>query len=108
MAEGRKKTPKAEGEVKTVEYLAPGVKPDVQREPFTLDPELEEIRERETEANKVDISGSREEPSIAPELVKLRDEEAERGAKRLGPDLFAREPKKDAEPKSAPAKKSGK
>ena len=74
----RKKAPKAGPEVKTVEYMAPGVAPEVTRDPVTIDPELEEIRDREAEANKVDISGSREEPSISPELVEARDKQIAR------------------------------
>jgi hypothetical protein len=101
----RKKAPKAEGEVKTVEYLAPGVAPDVTREPVSIDPELEETRDREAEANRVDISGSREDISIDPELVKARDEQIKREG---GTPTKAATSEPKAEPKKAPAKKSSK
>ena len=96
----REKAPKAEGEVKTVEFLPPGVAPSVEREPFTIDPELEEAREREAKANEVDISGSRDEVSIDPKLVEARDAQIKReGGKPSTPK---------AEPKKAPAAKSSK
>jgi hypothetical protein len=105
MASAREKTPKAEGEVKTVQYLAPGVKPVVQRDPFTIAPELEEIRDREAKANDVDISGSREPISIAPELVAARDEQIKREG---GTPVKAVSSEPKVEPKKAAAKKSSK
>lgn len=98
----REKAPKAAGEVRTFEYLAPGVAPDVEREPFTIDPELEEVRDREAEVNSsVDISAPREEISIDPVLVKARDEQIKReGGKPSTPPAD--------EPKKAAAKKSSK
>lgn len=105
----RKKAEKAPGEVRTIEYLPPGVKPDVQRDDPSLDPALEEIREQEIKANDVDISGSREEPSIAPELVEARDEQIKRETDLANGEVAVSD---DAEPKpvakKATAKKSSK
>ena len=99
---GRQKAPKAEGEVRTITYLAPGQAPEVQRDEPSLDPELAEIRDREAEANSVDISGSREDISIDDELVKARDEQIKRET-----DLASGKVSTDTAPaKKAPAKKS--
>lgn len=105
---GRSKPAAAGPEVKTVEYLAPGKVPDLTHEPASIDAELEEIRDREAKANAVDISGSREEPTIDPALVEARDAEIKRlGGAPVKADANTAAAETKAPAKKAAARKSG-
>jgi hypothetical protein len=57
-------------------YLPAGAKVNVTRDEPSLDPELEKVREQEAkDLSEVKIDTSRPDPSIDEELVKVRDEE---------------------------------
>lgn len=72
-------------ETRTVTYLAPGVAPDPYQGEPSIDPELEKIREREAKAlADVKIDTAPQEPTIDPELVKIRDEQIKRERERAG------------------------
>lgn len=79
----RQKPKAAPAEVsRTVTYLPPGRRPAVQRADFTVDDALVEVREREAAANAEVKVRPREEPSIAPEVAKARDEQVKRETER--------------------------
>jgi len=90
MAE-RKKAGPAKGEVvetREITYLPAGVGVSPERGEPTLDPELSKIRDKEIERNEqVPARAPLGEPTIDPELVKARKAELERDAKRAGVKL---------------------
>ena len=65
-------------ERKVVEYVPAGVSITPTRDEPTIDPELEKIRDAEAKANDVEIHPAPAEPTIDPELVKRRDEDIKR------------------------------
>ena len=91
MAEARKKAGPAKGEVvetRQVEYLPAGVGVSPERGEPSLDPELAKIRDEEIKRNeKVPAAAPLGEPTIDPELVKARKADLEREAKRAGVNL---------------------
>lgn len=90
MAE-RKKAGPAKGEVvekREVTYLPAGVGVSPERGEPTLDPELAKVRDEEIKRNEqVPARATLGEPTIAPELVKAREAELKRDAKRAGVNL---------------------
>ena len=72
----------AEPIVRTVTYLAPGEAPNVQRDEPSLDPDLEKIREDEAKRNAEVRVEPRQEPTIDPELEKARDAQIKRETER--------------------------
>lgn len=68
---------------RTVEYLPPGVAPDLTPGTPSLDPELEKIREAEVEKlSKVEIDVAPKDALLDPELEKARDEQIKRETER--------------------------
>ena len=108
MAE-RKKAGPAKGEVvetREVTYLPAGVGVSPERGEPTLDPELAKIRDEEIKRNEqVPSRAPLGEPTIDPELVKARKADLERDAKRAGVNLADTSVGK-SEDTSEPAKKS--
>lgn len=77
---------KSEGESRTTTYIAPGERPDpyAGNEP-SLDPDLAKIRDDEAKKlAEVKIDRSTPEPTIDEDLVKAREADAKRGAKLIG------------------------
>lgn len=92
-------------ETRNLTYLPAGVGVTPERGEPTLDPELARIRDEEIKANdKVKVE-ARPEPTIDPVLVKARKAELERDAKRAGVKLSETSAGK-AERDEAPAKKA--
>lgn len=82
MTAAKKPEPKFPVESRTVTYLPAGVGVDPYQGEPTLDPELAKVRDAEIKANDVPINPAPSEPTIDPELVKLRDAEIKRDAER--------------------------
>ena len=82
MAAAKKPEPKFPAESRTVNYLPAGVGVDPYQGEPTLDPELAKIREEEIKRNDVEIVSELPEPTIDEALVKAREEELKRDAER--------------------------
>ena len=109
MAKANEKDERFPVEVRTVTYLPAGKAPEVTRDEPSLDPELAKIREREVKAlADVKVDTARKEPSIDPELVKARDAEIKRLAKRAEADAPARTVAASEPAKKSAPKKSSK
>lgn len=96
-------------ETRTVSYLPAGVGVDPYQGEPTLDPDLAKIRDEEIKKLADVPSGAPlGEPTIDPALVEAREKELERDAKRAGVKLSETSVGKAEAAKKAPAKKSSK
>ena len=109
MADADKKDERFPVEVRNIAYLPAGKAPEVTRDEPSLDPELAKIREREVKAlAEVKVDTARKEPTIDPELVKARDAEIKRLAKRAEAESPARTATASEPAKKSAPKKSSK